>query len=153
MKTLQEGDRGSREANFYHKVFVDQYADQDRDAILFLRDYIPRYYGKVQVLCFLQLELFRLIFYMAKVGRVYFKLSSNFQNSDDSYILLEDLTRGFHRPNVIDLKIGTQTFDPLASAEKRQREMAKYANIHDLGFCVTDYRLYDADSKIFRFVS
>ena len=122
MKTLQEGDRGSREANFYHKVFVDQYADQDRDAILFLRDYIPRYYGKVQ-------------------------------KSDDSYILLEDLTRGFHRPNVIDLKIGTQTFDPLASAEKRQREMAKYANIHDLGFCVTDYRLYDADSKIFRFVS
>ena len=51
MKTLQEGDRGCREMAFYRKIFVEHHhADQDRDAVLFLRDYIPRYHGIVQVL-------------------------------------------------------------------------------------------------------
>ena len=77
---------------------------------------------------------------------------SHVQNSGDSYLLLEDLTRGFQRPNVIDLKIGTQTFDPLASEIKRKKEIAKYCNMQDLGFCVTDYRQYDAESMTFRLV-
>ena len=66
--------------------------------------------------------------------------------------MLEDLTRGFHRPNVIDFKIGTQTFDPFAPEAKRKKEMAKYCMMKDLGFCVTDYRQYDPGSKAFRYV-
>ena len=72
------------------------------------------------------------------------------QCGDDSYTLLEDLTRGFHRPNVIDMKIGRQTFDPLAPEAKRKKEIAKYCNMNDLGFCVTDYRQYDARAKSYR---
>ena len=50
MKTLQEGDRGRREAGFYRQVFVDDAKNgDDKEAISFLRDFIPRFYGIVQV--------------------------------------------------------------------------------------------------------
>ena len=64
--------------------------------------------------------------------------------------MLEDLTRGFFRPNVIDLKIGTQTYDPFASEQKRLKEIKKYCQMKNLGFCVTDYRQYDPATKAFR---
>ena len=52
MKTLQEGDRGRRETAFYRKIFVDDPEANltDKDSILFLRDFVPKFYGLVQVM-------------------------------------------------------------------------------------------------------
>ena len=48
MKALQEGDRGRREALFYRRIFVEDPRD-DKDAVMFLRDFVPKFHGVVQV--------------------------------------------------------------------------------------------------------
>ncbi len=50
MKTLQEGDKGRREADFYRKIFTEQtLTGADEEAVLLLRDLVPKFYGIVQV--------------------------------------------------------------------------------------------------------
>lgn len=46
---------------------------------------------------------------------------SDDQANDSPRIVLENLTFGYHKPNVCDIKLGTQLWDEDASEEKRQR--------------------------------
>ena len=59
------------------------------------------------------------------------------------YLVLESLVRPYTLPNVIDIKMGTQTYEPIASAKKIAEELAKYPYQHEVGFRITGYQSYD----------
>jgi inositol-polyphosphate multikinase len=60
------------------------------------------------------------------------------------YLALEDLTRNFKIPCAMDVKMGTQTFEPSASSEKKARELTKYTFQKEVGFRITGYKSFDA---------
>lgn len=47
---------------------------------------------------------------------------SPFGVSEEAHLLFQDLTKNFSKPIVMDLKMGTQTYEPDAPEEKRLRE-------------------------------
>lgn len=58
-------------------------------------------------------------------------------------IELEDLTRHYKEPCIMDIKIGKRTWDPYASYEKIMSEEKKYLDCkRDLGFCVPGFQVY-----------
>jgi 1D-myo-inositol-tetrakisphosphate 5-kinase/inositol-polyphosphate multikinase len=59
-----------------------------------------------------------------------------------NHILLQDLTASFYKPCVMDLKMGTQSFEPDASAEKRQKEISKYPQQAEFGLRIVGIRKY-----------
>jgi hypothetical protein len=59
------------------------------------------------------------------------------------HLVLEDATYGFNTPNIIDIKIGTCTFEPSAPEEKKVKEVKKYPHQSTLGFRITGFKLYD----------
>lgn len=65
------------------------------------------------------------------------------------HIVLEDLTNGYVMPNVIDIKMGTCTYEPTASLEKKEKEVRKYPHQKDLGFRVTGFKVYDRCSDCY----
>jgi 1D-myo-inositol-tetrakisphosphate 5-kinase/inositol-polyphosphate multikinase len=74
----------------------------------------------------------------------------------DGHLLLQDVTANFSKPCVMDLKMGTQSYEPDASEEKRAQEFAKYQQQARFGFRIVGMRFYDpshpeADETGFRF--
>ncbi len=61
----------------------------------------------------------------------------------DSYILLNNVTTNFSKPCVLDIKLGTETFEPDAPEEKKAYESKKYPAQSDFGFRLTAMRIYD----------
>lgn len=60
------------------------------------------------------------------------------------FIILEDLTEGFKKPCIIDIKIGKRTWDPLASPKKIEKEQKKYERTKQfLGICIPGLRVYN----------
>jgi 1D-myo-inositol-tetrakisphosphate 5-kinase/inositol-polyphosphate multikinase len=59
------------------------------------------------------------------------------------HLVLHDVTFNYVKPCVIDLKMGTESFEPDASAEKRRRERKKYPRQRDFGFRIVGMRVYD----------
>ncbi|XP_037557836.2 inositol polyphosphate multikinase-like, partial [Dermacentor silvarum] len=59
------------------------------------------------------------------------------------YLRLDDVTREFRSPSVMDVKIGAQTYDPLAEPEKVALEEAKYPWSRQLGFRILGMRVFD----------
>jgi 1D-myo-inositol-tetrakisphosphate 5-kinase/inositol-polyphosphate multikinase len=75
--------------------------------------------------------------------------------SEGAHLLLNDLTANFSKPCVMDLKLGTQTYEPDAPQEKCLRESGKYPQQELFGFRIVGMRIYDpkhvdADAKGFR---
>lgn len=66
------------------------------------------------------------------------------------YLALSDMTQGFSKPSIVDVKIGRQTWDDAASAEKIQREKAKFAYQAELRFRFVGFKVYDAVSRQYR---
>jgi len=66
------------------------------------------------------------------------------------FLKLEDLSFPFHRPSVLDLKMGTQTYDEEATPEKVAAEMAKYPPQRELGFRFTGMRVHQVDTGVAR---
>ena len=60
------------------------------------------------------------------------------------HILLHDVTSSFRRPCVMDIKMGTQTYEPDSSLEKQDKERRKYG-VHQttFGFRMVGMRKYD----------
>lgn len=63
-----------------------------------------------------------------------------------SWLLLKDTTASFLSPSVIDLKIGTQSFEPGCGKEKQRREIEKYPPQSEFGFRITGMNVYDPDN-------
>lgn len=59
------------------------------------------------------------------------------------FLVLEDLTKDFKEPCIMDIKIGRRTWDPNASYEKIISEEKKYHECkRDLGFCIPGFQVY-----------
>ncbi|XP_010213130.1 PREDICTED: inositol polyphosphate multikinase [Tinamus guttatus] len=61
---------------------------------------------------------------------------------NDTYLKLEDVTRKFKKPCIMDVKIGQKSYDPYASAEKIQQQVSKYPLMEEIGFLVLGMRVY-----------
>lgn len=59
------------------------------------------------------------------------------------HIMMQDIRANFVKPCVIDIKMGTQTFEPDASMEKRKRELSKYKQQSIFGMRIVGMRRYD----------
>ncbi|KAF9908559.1 hypothetical protein EC991_009704 [Linnemannia zychae] len=70
---------------------------------------------------------------------------------DDECICLENVSLGFKKPCVLDLKMGTQLYDDDASEEKKARLAAVAANTTSLplGFRMTGFEVYDSEKDDF----
>ncbi|KAK6628153.1 hypothetical protein RUM43_001965 [Polyplax serrata] len=59
------------------------------------------------------------------------------------WLILKNAAHGFREPCIMDIKVGSRTWDPLASEEKRLSEEAKYRDCkRDLGFCIPGFQMY-----------
>ncbi|KAM4670066.1 inositol polyphosphate multikinase isoform 4-T4 [Amazona ochrocephala] len=65
---------------------------------------------------------------------------------NDTYLKLEDVTRKFKKPCIMDVKIGQKSYDPYASAEKIQQQVSKYPLMEEIGFLVLGMRVYHVSS-------
>ncbi|XP_071987529.1 inositol polyphosphate multikinase [Engystomops pustulosus] len=70
-------------------------------------------------------------------------------STNDLYLKLEDVTRKFNKPCIMDVKIGQKSYDPHASAEKIQQQISKYPLMEEIGFLVLGMRVYHTDSDSF----
>lgn len=62
-------------------------------------------------------------------------------SSTDLYLKLEDVTRRFQKPCIMDVKIGQRSYDPFASQEKREQQIRKYPLMEEIGFLVLGMRV------------
>ena len=67
----------------------------------------------------------------------------DFGTKPNSYILLNNVTTNFSKPCVLDIKLGTKTFEPDAPDEKKSYELKKYPPQSNFGFRLTAMRIYD----------
>lgn len=69
--------------------------------------------------------------------------AGEFGTTPDSHILLDNITANFSKPCVLDIKLGTKTFEPDAPEEKKSYELKKYPPQSEFGFRLTAMRIYD----------
>ena len=98
LKPIQKPPKGHREAGFY--LGINQSTADEVDQVI--RAHIPRFFG------------------IESVG------FTNGVHVTEQFLVLEDITDGFIHPNIIDVKIGSQTWGPDASEGKIAQEKSKY---------------------------
>ncbi|XP_070707886.1 inositol polyphosphate multikinase [Pempheris klunzingeri] len=79
----------------------------------------------------------------------YYGTWSSPDSPDDLYLKLEDVTRRFAKPCIMDVKLGQRSYDPFASQEKREQQIRKYPLMEEMGFLVLGMRVYKACSDTF----
>ena len=62
-------------------------------------------------------------------------------NLSDEFMMLEDLTAYFHRPSILDIKIGKRVWDDFADPDKIEREKKKYPVQDVVGFRIIGMRV------------
>lgn len=110
---LSSDERTLREQRFYEQVFNTEDCVPE---LVTLRSFLPKYLGTWR---------------------------TSFHGQEVEYLRLDDLTHEFRRPSVMDIKIGAQTYDPLACPEKVALEKAKYPWGQELGFRILGMRVFD----------
>ncbi|KAF6207470.1 hypothetical protein GE061_015916 [Apolygus lucorum] len=74
----------------------------------------------------------------------------NILGLDITFLKLQDITKGYIKPCVMDVKIGSQTWDPNATESKRKTEDEKYQlSKKEFGFCIPGYQVYNLSSGSF----
>lgn len=64
-----------------------------------------------------------------------------FLADSELYLKLEDVTRHFVKPCIMDVKLGQRSYDPFASQEKREQQIRKYPLMEEIGFLVLGMRV------------
>jgi hypothetical protein len=77
---------------------------------------------------------------------------NSFEEVEQSYIVLEDLTLGYEMPNLIDIKMGRHTYEPTATKDKVNRELVKYPFQVEIGFRITGFKVYHTNSNEYIYV-
>ena len=80
-----------------------------------------------------------------------FRIALNIPDGCLPHIVLEDLTMNFHKPCVIDIKMGQQTYEPTASQIKKKREILKCPFQVDTGFRITGMKVYNIKTKCYSY--
>ena len=65
------------------------------------------------------------------------------------HLVLEDLTFNYSMPNIIDIKMGTCTFEPTATKKKKENEIKKYPYQSELGFRITGFKVFERGSGMY----
>ncbi|KAK7919524.1 hypothetical protein WMY93_010808 [Mugilogobius chulae] len=76
----------------------------------------------------------------------YYGIWASPENPNDLYLKLEDVTRLFHKPCIMDVKLGQRSYDPFASREKREQQIRKYPQMEEIGFLLLGMRVYNVSS-------
>ncbi|XP_068439653.1 inositol polyphosphate multikinase [Clinocottus analis] len=79
----------------------------------------------------------------------YYGTWSSPDSPNDLYLKLEDVTRRFVKPCIMDVKLGRRSYDPFASQEKREQQIRKYPLMEEMGFLVLGMRVYKMCSDTF----
>ncbi|XP_053548206.1 inositol polyphosphate multikinase [Bombina bombina] len=79
----------------------------------------------------------------------YFGTWSPTGSANDLYLKLEDVTRKFNKPCIMDVKIGRKSYDPYASSEKIQQQVSKYPLMEEIGFLVLGMRVLDVHADTY----
>lgn len=98
-----------------------------------LSNFVPAYYGVLQ----------EDILLSSVSQNSYQKFADAMAALSDEFILMQDVTAKFSKPCAIDIKMGTQTFEPDAPDEKRIRETEKYPPQSEFGLRIVALRVYD----------
>ncbi|KAM3592383.1 uncharacterized protein V6R79_017646 [Siganus canaliculatus] len=79
----------------------------------------------------------------------YYGTWSSPDSPNDLYLKLEDVTRRFVKPCIMDVKLGQRSYDPFASQEKREQQIRKYPLMEEIGFLVLGMRVYNVCSDTY----
>ncbi|XP_054457358.1 inositol polyphosphate multikinase [Anoplopoma fimbria] len=79
----------------------------------------------------------------------YYGTWSSPDSPNDLYLKLEDVTRRFVKPCIMDVKLGQRSYDPFASQEKREQQIRKYPLMEEIGFLVLGMRVFKICSDTF----
>ncbi|CAM9203016.1 unnamed protein product, partial [Phaeothamnion confervicola] len=118
LKPLQSGGRGSREVSFYELV-----ARGHGTFWRTLREMTPPYLGVV-----------RACQQLSGGGGSGGGSGGCGATVGSNFVVLEDMTRGYRAPCVLDVKMGTRTYESDAPMEKARYEFMKYPDQEVTGF-------------------
>ncbi|ETN19423.1 hypothetical protein PPTG_04745 [Phytophthora nicotianae INRA-310] len=121
LKPFQSKQRGERECEFYERVFA---TEKDLLEFAALRKFLPMYHGTVIVP---EVEDGQ------EVNGVH----------PGQYLVLEDLTWGRKWPCIMDVKMGTRSYEDNATAEKIAYEKSKFPLQETLGFRIQGTKVYN----------
>jgi len=129
LKPMQAGTRGIKEVRFYEEIEALREAGS-LGMLHAMESFLCEYYG----------VLLR-------------PMSSDTASVHKAghYIVLKDITHGLRHPCILDLKMGTRTYEPDASDVKKRKEMDKYPAQEITGFRFVGMRVYNALTKGFTF--
>ena len=80
----------------------------------------------------------------------FFLMNDESHKIESSYAVLQDLTKGFKHRNIMDIKIGLQTFEPNAPKTKIQAEKNKYPLQESLGFRISGAKMFCHEEGIYK---
>ena len=133
LKPQNKIDLFRREVQFYEDIFIENLC---KDQIKF----VAKYHGVVEV----ETEK---IDQEEDSSKIVVKTSSGLP-----HLILDDMTLGYHRPCLVDIKMGRQTFEPTASKEKKEREIKKYCYQSEIGFRITGLKVWDEQLQAYHYL-
>lgn len=147
-KPFQSGRRGEREHEFYERVAdeVKNAGDGSVSSLVGLEPLIPRYFGVVEAAH----EASSSIQSEWLVNRKAFDARSHSSyHAFAEYLVLEDLTFGRKWPCIMDVKVGTRSFEDDASAEKIAYEKSKFPLQEQAGFRLQGIKVFDKSTQAY----
>ena len=76
-----------------------------------------------------------------KGGSVFLSSCNSLTEWSDQFIKLEDVASRFHKPCILDVKVGRRVWDDFAERDKIERERKKYPQQEILGFRIIGMRV------------
>lgn len=130
LKPQNKVDLFRREVNFYEDIFSQRVCQHQTR-------FLAKYHGVVDV----ETE----------------RLDSSEEDYSPSkgglpHLILDDMTIGYNRPCMVDIKMGRQTFEPTASKEKKEREIKKYCFQSEIGFRITGLKVWDDQAQAYHYL-
>ncbi|KAG7383118.1 hypothetical protein PHYPSEUDO_003990 [Phytophthora pseudosyringae] len=125
LKPFQSKRRGERERDLYERVFV---SEKDSPEFAALRGFLPGYHGTVEV---------------PDVGDGQQATGLH----PGQYLALEDLTWGRQWPCIMDVKMGTRSYEDDATAKKIAYEKSKFPLQETVGFRIQGIKVLDPKKR------
>ncbi|KAF1320427.1 Inositol polyphosphate multikinase, partial [Globisporangium splendens] len=132
LKPFQSKQRGEREHAFYERIFRTH---SDNPAYKQLQPLLPGYHGMAIVNSTTQ---------EAHSGD---DAAVNSDNLDGKHLVMEDLTFGRNWPCIMDVKVGTRSYENDASTEKIAYEKQKFPLQESVGFRIQGIKAFDPKSR------
>lgn len=163
LKPLQNDNRGLREVAFYEivasiKAFERHVGDLNVtdlsgklgifDNILFhiYKSCYKKWYSELKQLCDLSDYIVEYHGILCCDDSQHSKIVS-YPTETQSYMILSDELSNYDKPCVIDLKIGTATYEPDAKQSKKEKQRKKYPQQKEFGFRIVGYQVYDPNHQ------